>query len=290
MSGWEVVIVPVWQRADFTTATLHRLALADDGTPHYWIFADRGHDTAVLEAALGFGRRIGGRRVRVVRRLPHPHRGNSFNVLHAYREAVAARPTLIHLIEEDVFVGADYLTYARAAHALYPGAFAVSACRNQNLPPAADPPPDPQAVYAHPSYQSLAVSFRPAVLTTVLGHLCPAYFADPGRYCTRVFPHSTLPGGHAEQDGLLNRIRELHEDAATVYPAVPRAYHAGFHGYNRRGRPLGGGDTAGAAARLLAMTAQELNAHALTYRDHTTAALDTPRPAPARRLNWPPPP
>ncbi len=46
----------------------------------------------------------------------------------------------------------------------------------------------------------------------------------------------------------------------TIYPAVPRAYHAGFHGYNRTGDR-----TQFPPERLLAMSAAELNARARSH-------------------------
>ena len=280
----ELVIVPAWRRPDFLTAALRRLALADDAALSYWLCLDRGYSQHVAAAARHFQQQIGSGRVTLRLAGQHPHRGNSYNLLTAYAGACDTGATLIHLVEEDIFVGADYFRFHRQAHALCPDVFAVSACRNQNLGEG-QPPERGDAVYEHPAYQSLGVSFTPARLASVLPHVQPGYLTDPSGYCHRTFPDSRINPGYSEQDGLLNRIAEL-EGRPVAYPLAPRAYHAGFHGYNRRGVHLPG-SVEQRADRLLGMTTAELNAHAEAYPDHSAIALDADRPAVTSRLVWP---
>jgi hypothetical protein len=280
----DLVIVPAWQRPDFLTATLRRLDIAVDhyhGDVRYLIAVDRRADPKVGAIATRFARRHAGH-VRVVHR-SHTYRGNSYNVLTAYREACDHDADLVHLIEEDIFVAHDYFAYARQAHNLCPDVFAVSACRNQNL--REGPSANATAVYRYPKYQSLAVSFRPGQLRRILKHAHPGYFQDPVRYCTETFPSSTLGRGFAEQDGLIDRIIEA-EGLQVAYPAVPRAYHAGFHSYNRGGQPLPG-PVEDRARTLLAMTADELNTRAVAYPDFTVTPLDEQRPPIQRIITWP---
>ena len=65
---------------------------------------------------------------------------------------------------------------------------------------------------------------------------------------------------------------------------VPRAYHAGYTGYSRVGTHfLKPEETCRthiveAAAKLLRMTSEDLNARALFSKDHQTVDLDAPRP------------
>jgi len=269
------VIIPAWRRPEFLWACLQRLHRADRPGVSYAICLDRMHSVPVATVAQEFRRKLGHHRVNIVRRGGHPWRGNSYNVLQSYREALDLRGVdLIHLVEEDIFVGHDYFDYHERAHALAP-VFAVSACRNQNE--GIYPAYDPASAYRHSSYQSLGVSFRPEMLRHVVNHAGVDYYRDPGRYCREVFPDSTIPPGHCEQDGLINRVREA-TGGQTTYPCVPRAYHAGFYGYNRRG---GWGQDRGSAAqlgrRLLAMTADELNDRARHYKDLSTVGLDDPR-------------
>lgn len=278
----EIVIVPAWRRPEMLYATLHRLALADDGAQQYRIVLDRGCSRPAVAVARDFA---AGMPATVTLRPQHPYRGNSYNVLTAYAQALNEQPDLIYLVEEDVFVARDFFTASRAAHMLCPQALAVSAARNQALTVSEDPEQDPHAVWLHPSYQSLAVSWRPAQLQRLLPHAVPPYWGDPVGYCARTWPASTIPAGHAEQDGLINRVRE-HAGLCTAYLAMPRAYHAGFYGYNRAGRRLVGGIET-VAHRLLTMTAQQLNAHARSYPDHTVVDLDAPRPTPCTLRPWP---
>lgn len=284
----EVVIVPAWQRPDFLYAALIRLAVADDADEvQYRICLDRRYDPQVLNVAERFARRIGWSRVRIIRRGRHRHKGNSYNVLSAYREALAERPApdLIHLIEEDVLVARDYFTFARSAHALAPDAFCVTGCRCQQFPPDTNPPPQPDALHLHPSFQSLAVSWRPEVLGRVLAHASRTYFMDPAGYCRAMFPHSRINFGHAEQDGLIHRVLE-DAGAVTAYPAVPRAYHAGWIGYHRKGTPVTGTLDQRATA-ILTMTGEEMNRRAASYPDHVTVPLDQRRPPVTRLITWP---
>lgn len=280
----EIIIVPAWLRPAFFLATLRRLeiATADHAGAQFWLALDRRHTSAVAEVAKGFQARHGRERVKLIERR-HPYRGNSFNVLQAYRDAVAARPDLIHLVEEDVLVGADYFDFHHAAHKLAPDAFAVSAARNQNHPH--DPEPDPTALYRGPEYQSIAVSFRPERLAPVLAHAVPAYFSNPIAYCARRFPRTRIPRGNAEQDGLINRVVEQGK-GTVIYPALPRAYHAGFVGYHRQGETLVG-SIGEQADQILAMDTARMNRAAHSYPDHQVVDLDARPGLPDHMIAWP---
>jgi hypothetical protein len=116
----------------------------------------------------------------------------------------------------------------------------------------------------------------------VVPHVTHRYFFDPVGYCRRYFPGSQIPAPHAEQDGVLNRLRER-AGMKTVYPVVPRAYHAGFTGYNRHSQVELTGSPKEQADFLLAMTSEELNLRAMMeFRDHETVPLD--RVATLRRV------
>jgi hypothetical protein len=278
----EIVIVPAWRRPGFLAATLRCLAAADDGDLVYWIGLDRGHNREVMRVAQEFVGRFGGRAA--IKPRMHPYRGNSYNVLMLYREALEAAPELVHLVEEDIFVGADYYAYHRSAHKLAPSAFAVSAARNQDIP--GDPPPVADQVYLAMRYQSIAVSFHPERLDLVVSHMRPDYFRDPINYCRRRFPRTRIPVANAEQDGLINRIVE-DQRMHVVYPTQPRAYHAGFVGYHRSGDQIVG-TAEQQADRLLAMTTADLNAAAHSYPDHQAIDLGARFGDVTSVISWPP--
>lgn len=286
----QLAIVPAWRRPEFLWACLQRLRAADRPGVRYLISLDRGHSYEVAGVANQFRRQLSPGRVTIVHRR-HSHKGNSFNVLESYRDALAHKVDLVHLIEEDIFVGADYFDYAWQAHAMLPDVFAVSGCRNQAYPVGIEPPADPTAVYQHPSYQSLAVSFRPPMIDRFVAHARISYYKHPQAYCQSTFPASGIPPGHCEQDGLINRVRESIQGVA-VYPGVPRAYHAGFYGYNRHGGWLDPADGSlrrleQRGAALLAMSADVLNGRARHYKDHTTTPLNEHRPAVTHTIRWP---
>lgn len=280
----EIVIVPAWRRAPFLLATLHRLAIAAEVDPdiQIWISLDRRHDQDTATVANHFQRTQPPGRVALFQRR-HPYRGNSYNVLQSYRVATLERPELIHLVEEDVLVSADYFAFHRAAHLLAPDVVAVSAARNQNH--VGDPLPDPAALYLCSQYQSLAVSFRPERLAPVLAHCVSAYFSDPIGYCRKHFPRSRIPRANAEQDGLINRVVEQAR-GRIAYPALPRAYHAGFVGYHRKGATLTG-TVSQQADQILAMDTAEMNAAAHSYPDHQVVDLDARPGLPDRLIAWP---
>jgi hypothetical protein len=280
----ELVIVTAWKRPDFLSACLQRLLIADDGRQNYLICFDRGFSRECGPVAGAFIRRLGSR-ARIRRRAQHRYKGNSFNVLTSYREAVAAAPDLVHLVEEDVFVGADYFEFHRQAHDIAPDAFAVSACRNQQFPPDVNPPDQEDTIYPDVSYQSIGVSFQLDPLSEVIQHANHDYFARPVAYCRRTWPNSAINPNNAEQDGLIHRMIEA-SGRPTVYPFSPRAYHAGFVGYHRKGA-LPGGTVAQRAARLLQMTTADLNAAAHSYPDHVAVDLDAIRKPVDQVAVWP---
>jgi len=197
----------------------------------------------------------------------HQFHGNSYNVLSGIRDALKLGGDVIHVVEDDIMVSLGYFAYHEAAHEAAPDAFAVSACKNQNL--AGEPP---AVAYRHASYQSLGVSFRPDVAERIVQHEKPLYYGDMVNYCRRVFPGSIIPPGHAEQDGLINRIREQGV-GSTVYAAQPRAFHAGFYGYNRTGTKLSG-SIERRSEKILSMTTDEMNAKAGLMKDHEVIDLD----------------
>jgi hypothetical protein len=280
----ELVIVTAWKRPDFLSACLQRLLAADDGRQRYSISFDRGFARECAPVATAFTRRLG-TRAQIRRRVQHRYRGNSYNVLMSYREALAAGPDLVHLVEDDIFVGADYFEFHRRAHQLAPDAFSVSACRNQQFPPEHNPPDEEDAVYRHVSYQSIGVSFRPEPLRQVVEHARHDYFARPVAYCRQHWPHSAINPNNAEQDGLIHRMIEA-SGRPTLYPFSPRAYHAGFVGYHRKGAVLAG-TIAQRAATLLQMSTADLNAAAHSYPDHIAVDLDAHRKPVDRVAVWP---
>lgn len=268
----EIVVVTAWNRPDFFHACLSRLMAADDGKVWYLLSLDRGHDRAVREVASSWSNSIGRTTILTPN---HSYKGNSFNVLSAYKFALRNGADRVYLVEDDVLVAKDFFEFHRCAHELVPKNLSVSACRNQQFPMEADPEQDDEAVYTHLSYQSLGVSFSRQALELVLPHINHMYLSDPVGYCKKVFPNTKIPHGNAEQDGLIHRVGEL-EGLPTVYPCTPRAYHAGFIGYHRAGRRMTG-SIEERSSKILSMDSDALNRMATSYKDHVSVDLDADR-------------
>ncbi len=260
------VLVPAWRRADMLHACLTRLAKAATPDVTVVVSLDRKGTVECRQVAESFKGSFPDIYLRVMHH--HQFHGNSYNVLSGLGDCLKLGGDLIHVVEDDVMVSLGYFAFHEAVHGAVPDAWAVSACRNQNLTGEA-----PVGAYGHPSYQSLGVSFRPHVAEAATAHGTGLYFGDMTGYCRRVFPGSLIPPGHAEQDGLINRLRET-AGGMTVYAEKPRAFHAGFYGYNRSGTKIPSGSVEYRSARILAMTTEEMNAMAGLMKDHEVIDLD----------------
>jgi hypothetical protein len=124
-------------------------------------------------------------------------------------------------------------------------------------------------------FTSVATSFSRDIFDKVTRHASIAYYENPSEYIAAEYgDHVKSPSGDemtsaqfTEQDGLLNRD-ELTQGLWTLSPRCPRAFHAGFSGYNRLlpGTDKGGSQ-AGATFRekydeLATMSADEMIARA----------------------------
>lgn len=275
------MVVTAWNRADFLYACLQRLKKADDGSLWYVLSLDRGHDRSVREVASSFMKSTGRTTLLTPR---HGYRGNSFNTLTAMKFSLQQGADRVYLVEDDILVGSDFFSFHRSSHEVFPDNLAVSACRNQFFPVCQDPPPDEEAVYTHMSYQSLGVSFSRESLMRIMPHVHHGYLANPVGYCRKTFPDSAINPSNAEQDGLIHRIGER-DGFPTIYPYVPRAYHAGFHGYHRMGKRLWG-SVERRAEQILSMGDDELNDRAASYKDHVTIDLDGQRKTVRKIVNF----
>jgi hypothetical protein len=258
----DIVILPAWHRDDFLAATCHYIKKAKFADQHHYLFMlDRGHTQGVFAVANEFPLDK-----TVILQQRHSTAGNTFNVLEGYKQGIATglklEAELIYLIEEDIFVGEDFFDFHRRTQQQF-DSFCVSAVRNQNDKD--DLNGGPELVYCKNIYQSLGVSWKPRVLQTVLTHAKNDYYRNRKNYLLRNFPKSRFGSGWDEQDGLINRLVEL-KNHKCLFPFVPRAFHAGFTGYNRPGNNLPG-TLANRVQKLLTMTDDEMNAYARSIKD-----------------------
>lgn len=258
-----IVIIPCWRRPAHLAALLTTIwqAYYYDGN-RYMFSVDRGHDPEILDVIREW--RCRRRRLEVsVTIREHDFKGTACNILSAYDEArQLAEKTgdnQIALLEEDLLVARDIFDfYYEAWHAAERPA-AISACANQNMPgPLIGDAAPERLLYKHDSYQSIGIAHSVDFVTRICEHATPAYYSNQTDYCRRELFGCGVPNWHASQDGLIARVlRRSH--LATIYPIIPRAFHAGWHGLNRAvGRPL---DLPWreAAEKILTMTADQMN-------------------------------
>lgn len=185
----------------------------------------------------------------VIKAYPHPketvvgirHVYNKLpvNILRGYHQAVARTDDLVFMIEDDVMVSTDFFNWHIKVHEKEKDIFCSIASRNNNLDRKLDLEPDASKYYkSHLTYQSLGVCFKKNILKEfVLPHAGLSYYSNNRQYCVDTF-QSELGQNWCEQAGLIRRIQESLK-IPIAYPFLPRAYHAGFYGKNRRGRMTG---------------------------------------------------
>lgn len=254
----DLVIVPLWRRAGFAEACLRRLSVAMDGGVRVMVSVDCGHDEDTLTVAKGFVHEHPGRAVLTVREVDYPT--GSYNVFSAMAEALewTGPDDLIHILEEDILVGADYFTYHRTTHALAPTAYSVSACENVFLPEGWSLPQRTDAVYLSGAFQVWGSSYRPQRVDRILRRLRPNYFPAMWDAMVEEFGEKNTARTGPLYDGVMaNDMAQGRQHV--VFPFAPRAYHAGFEGLSYGDMALTGSVQEQADA-ILAMSGEELKA------------------------------
>jgi len=286
-----LVNVIAWRRPDFLRATLIRLAAAHRPGVRYRINVDYEPDIRIFPVIEQFATAVGQGIVEIVYRGAHHNQGPTRNMVHALHEGLASGAEYIHLLEDDVFINKDYFAYHESAHALVPDAFCVTAYNPQ--PPVHDPAYD-DAAFVRPYAPTVATSYRRDRLAQILQYMPLSYPDDMVGHNARTFPgHPCAPDEWAGIDGTLGRVM-YKIGGVTVYPMTNRAYHAGYisapcageacghtttrdglnNGPHRHGAELEG-TIDERAAKLLAMTADELNALSEEItRDYVWTDLD----------------
>lgn len=237
----DVVLIPCWRRPEFLWHCLDNLSRAEGIADLHLLFrADTGYDRGLLSVIEEFSSRFGSHQIDEPVACPYRRTKQSANVLGGYLLAASLARRYVFMVEEDVIVARDFLRWHYAVQAGEPRLFCSIGTRNTNreVPDSADP----QIYYLTAGdYCSLGVCFESSIITQLLApHVTRDYFADPGAYCEKRFPYSRVGEAYVEQDGLIRRIQESQGQAHPIaYPYRPRAYHAGYVGYHRRGSLTG---------------------------------------------------
>ncbi|HEY1724456.1 MAG TPA: hypothetical protein VGF89_03460 [Steroidobacteraceae bacterium] len=231
----DVLVLPCWRRPEFLWHCLDNLSRAEGlQDVHVVLRPDTGHDPANIEVIRAFAERLPSFEISLPVPCPYRRTKQSANLLLAYLQAAVRTRQLVYLLEEDTMIARDFFRWHRAVHAATPGLFCSIAIANPNR--SVRPPADAGGYYlSSGDFSSMGVCFEQRILRRLIApHVTMSYFRRPKHYVRRCFPDSAVGLGFVEQDGLLRRIQERC-GCPTAYPCVPRAFDAGFYGYNRPG-------------------------------------------------------
>ena len=235
----DVVLIPAYNRPEFLIITLEHIAKNPDSKEYLYLFSlDIGFKRELLQIIERFKKQ--GHQVKV-RRTPRTISGlgkQSYNVLTGYQLARDLCEEFVFLIEEDIFVSNDFFKWHKEVHKIEPDIFCSIATRDHSIIYKTQ---DDLTLYykSHSDYQSWGVCFRKYKLDLFLKHATPDYYNDPRSYVPKTFPDSKWKDFFVEQDGLIRRVQEENYTSKIVFPHVPRAFHAGFYGYNRGSKITG---------------------------------------------------
>lgn len=229
----DTLLIPCWGRPEFLHHTLDNLVRTGDmNTVHVIFKMDHAFHADIPKVIESWKEHISSFSLSPTPKTGYTVTKQSHNLLSGYAQAAELSTGLVFMVEEDIMVSRDFFRYHRAIHAKE-DLFVSLSTMNHNRHVKVTT--DPEAYYlSHGDYCSLGACFKKEVIQShILPHATKEYYGNPYKYCERVFPSSSLNRSMVEQDGLIRRIQKA-QHLPTAYPHVPRAFHAGWYGYNRR--------------------------------------------------------
>lgn len=228
------LLIPCWRRPEFLRLCLENLTQAEGIKDVHVIFRpDHGSDPENIKVIEQFKARLGSHEVIPTDRTGYTSTKQSYSLLTGYMIAGQRSTDLVFMVEEDVMVSRDFFRYHTTLHARE-NLFCSLSTKNHNRQVTTTD--DPGAYYLTTlDYCSLGVCFKAdTIYEHVIPHINESYLKSPARYVSAKFPGSILHKSMCEQDGLIRRIQEnVGPQLPIAYPHVPRAFHAGYYGYNR---------------------------------------------------------
>ena len=228
--GKDVVITPLFKRPEYLKVWIEVLKKVDCAEEHFYIFCedygyDQTHDFILKSFPFEFG-------VVKTPRTNYRLTKQSYNVLNGLMVGAKHSDNLVYYIEEDIFLAKDFFRFHREVQK--EDLFCSIGTKNNNSQFDVTDNQDYYYLSDRGDYQSLGSCFnREILLKQVAPHFTNDYFKNPVEYCTRHFPLSSIGKFFVEQDGLIRRILEKSK-MFTAFPHVPRGFHGGIYGYNRR--------------------------------------------------------
>lgn len=228
----DTVVTPLYKRPEYFKLWTEILQTVDGAGDQFYIFClDYGYDTVHDHLLKSFPYDYG---IIKTPRTQYRLTKQSYNVLNGMMAGAKHSTGLVYYIEEDIFLAKDFFRFHREVHRQQPDIFCSIGTKNNNT--SYDVTDDENSYYlsTNGDYQSLGSCFKKEVINEMIGrHFREEYFKDPVKHCTKHFPASSIGKFFVEQDGLIRRILEQ-SGKATAFPHVPRGFHGGMYGYNRR--------------------------------------------------------
>jgi hypothetical protein len=230
----DVVVTPLWRRPEFFKVWVELIQKCTGADKLLYIFClDYGYNTIHDELIQEFPFEYG------VIRMPKTSfklGKQSYNVLNGMLQAAGITNEYVFYIEEDIFPAKDFFPMHYEIHKQQPNIFCSIGTRCNNTDWKTTDDIGAYYLSPNPDYQSWGSCFKKTKINNYIKpHFNGEYFSNPNAYCKKLFDGSIVGDRFTEQDGLIRRIVEK-TDLKIAYPHVPRAYHAGFYGYNRQGK------------------------------------------------------
>lgn len=227
------VLLPNYFRPEMLYYCLNQIKKAEGAEKNHYVFQlDYGFNHMLLNIIRGFPY---SHEIRIQKRVKiHRDAKQSYNLLEGYMYCAEKSSGLVFMIEDDVMISNDFFVLHETIHKMLPDIFCSIAVENPNRKLNFEKK-EPSMIYiTSGDYCSLGVCFSKNIIKKMIVPHCNSnYFNAPSDYIRQTFPRSEISGAYSEQDGLIRRI-QTESGRAIVYPVVPRAYHAGYYGKNRK--------------------------------------------------------
>lgn len=236
-------LIPVYNRPEFLTLALECISHADIPKGMTFVFQiDYGHDPQVVKVIDKFDndlvKKYGQQAPRIVKvftqKSKYPSRAKlSYNILTGYRNAVRHSTKYVFMIEDDVMIGESFFNWHIKVHEDRE-LFCSIASKNPNRE--VKETNDVNEWYTSSGdYASIGLCYDRKVLTEIiLPHANEKYFTYSAQYIKNEIGMQGISSMYPEQAGLIRRLQIISE-LPIAFPYVPRAFHSGFYGKNRKG-------------------------------------------------------
>lgn len=241
----EIILIPAYNRIEFLTLCLENLLNADGKKPPILVCVDNHQGAPPSIEVVEFLeqlKQVPAYQLEYVILQPHNYAGLSHAIMSGMNLALhhQSRPDFVYYIEDDVMVGKDFFEWHRAVRDLGKW-FVQVACKNHCTETKRKNSKDPNLLYTTDfDYTALGAGFHRDSICHILQHSTSVYWKNTGAYVQKMFPKSVIPTMYSEQAGLIRRVMEAEPRFKSVWPYLPRGFHAGFDGKNCKGKAIPG--------------------------------------------------